>query len=227
MLLLETMENLQNIEKMLETSILFESVDPVKLLTNYKEVFVKQSEGLNMVIKMLNNSRCGLKSQEDDEGRLLEVTTCHCIPTPPTGTGLQVSSIVYDCRDTNSSYAVTCSQGDCSTHLWPQCGNNQDDESDENIKYDPRQYVECEEMSVPYLNTSVSCGAGWKTRGVRRLVGKGVFSQEEQLLCQECDQQLFQWSTWSTVEDKMVRHRGSNRIIDSYQEEERTGLAKC
>ena len=144
-----------------------------------------------------------------------------------------MSSIVYDCRDTNSSYAVTCSQGDCSTHLWPQCGensedddgdgNNEDDDSNENNEYDPWQYVECEEISVPYLNTSVSCGAGWKRRGVKRLVGQGVFSQEEQLPCQECDQQLFQWSTWSTVGDKMVRHRGSNRIIDSYQEEERTG----
>jgi len=53
------------------------------------------------------------------------------------------------------------------------------------------------------------------------VVGQGVFSQEEQLPCQECDEQLFQWSTWYTVGDKMVRTRGSNRILDSYQEEER------
>ena len=219
MLELETIENLRNIEKLLENSNMAESVDTTKLLTVYKEVFEKQSESLNLVMKMLtskNNSRCGLNNQEDDEGRLLEVTNCHCVPTPPAGTGLQVSSIVYDCRDTNSSYAVTCSQGDCSTHLWPQCG-------DDNTEYDPWQYVECEEISVPYLNTSVSCGAGWKSRGVKRLVGQGVFSQEEQLPCQECDEQLFQWSTWSTVGDKMVRHRGSKRIKDSYQEEERTG----
>ena len=218
--------------KMLETSILFESVDPLKLLTNHKKVFVKQSESLNMVMKMLtskNNSRCGLNNQEDDEGRLLEVTTCHCVPTPPAGTGLQVSSIVYDCRDTNSTYAVTCNDSDCSNDLWPECrqegndrdDNNEDDDSDESNEDDTWQYVECEEISVPYLNTSVSCGAGWKSRGVKRLVGQGVFSQEEQLPCQECDQQLFQWSTWSTVGDKMVRHRGSNRIIHSYQEEER------
>ena len=115
---LETIENLRNIEKLLENSNMSESVDTTKLLTVYKEVFEKQSESLNLVMKMLtskNNSRCGLNNQEDDEGRLLEVTTCHCVPTPPAGTGLQVSSIVYDCRDTNSSYAVTCSQGDCST----------------------------------------------------------------------------------------------------------------
>merc|ERR1712042_328805 len=84
------------------------------------------------------------------EERLLEVTTCHCVPTPPAGTGLQVSSIVYDCRGTNSSYAVTCSQGDCSTDLWPRFGddsekNNEDDDTNENNEYDPWQYVECEE----------------------------------------------------------------------------------
>jgi len=207
-----------------------ESVDTTELLTAYKEVFKKQSESLNQVMIMLtskNNSSCGLNNQEYDEGRLLEVTTCHCVPTPPAGTGLQVSSIVYDCRDTNGSYAVNCSQGDCSTDLWPRCGddsekNNEDDDTMENNEYDPWQYVECEAISVPYLNTSVSCGAGWKSRGVKRLIGQGVFSQEEQLPCQECDQQLFQWSTWSTVGDKMVRHRGSNRIKDSYQKEERT-----
>ena len=179
------------------------------------------------MMKMLTskkNSRCGLKNQEDDEGRLLEVTTCHCVPTPPAGTGLQVSSIVYDCRDTNSSYAVTCSQGDCSNHLWPRCGDDSEDNvTDENIEYDPWQYVKCEEIYVPYLNTSVSCEAGWKSRGVKRLVGQEVFSQKEQLSCQECDEQLFQWSTWSTVGDKMVRYRGSNRIIGSYQEGGRTG----
>ena len=221
MLELETIENLRNIQKLLENSNMAESVDTTKLLTVYKEVFEKQSESLNLVMKMLtskNNSRCGLNNQEDDEGRLLEVTTCHCVPTPPAGTGLQVSSIVYDCRDTNSSYAVTCSQGDCSTHLWPQCGddneeNNEADDTDEDDDGDD----DGDE------NTSLGCGAGLKSRGVKRLVGQGVFSQEEQLPCQECDQQLFQWSTWSTVGDKMVRHRGSNRIIDSYQEEERTG----
>merc|ERR1719450_1213692 len=184
MLELETIENLRNIEKLFESSNMAEIVNTTKLLTVYKEVFEKQSESLNLVMKMLtskNNSRCGLNNQKDDEGRLLEVTTCHCVPTPPAGTGLQVSSIVYDCRDTNSSYAVTCSQGDCSTHLWPQCGevvdhsdeNNEDykdDDSNDKHVDDPWQYVECEEISVPYLNKSISCGAGWQKRVVKRVV---------------------------------------------------------
>ena len=226
-LLKETIENLRSNEELLDHSSMSVDRDRADLLTVYNEVFEKQLESLNLVIKMLtskNNSRFGLNNLNDDEGRLLEV------PTPPAGAGLQVSRIVYDCRDTNSSYAVTCSNGDCSTDLWPQCGevvdhsdeNNEDDKDDDN-ENDSWQYVECKEISVPYLNKSISCGAGLKKRVVKRLVGQGVFSQEEQLPCQECDQQLFQWSTWYTVGHKMVRGRGSNRILNSYQEEERTG----
>ena len=229
-LLKETIENLRSNEELLDHSSMSVDRDRADLLTVYNEVFEKQLRSLNLVMKMLtskNNSRFGLNNLNDDEGRLLEV------PTPPAGAGLQVSSIVYDCRDTNSSYAVTCSNGDCSTNLWPQCGevvdhsdeNNEDDKDDDidDNEDDSWQYVECKEISVPYLNKSISCGAGLKKRVVKRLVGQGVFSQEEQLPCQECDQQLFQWSTWYTVGDKMVRQRGSNRILDSYQEEERTG----
>ena len=95
MLQLETLENLRNIEKLLENSNISESVDTAKLLTVYKKVFEKQSESLNLVMKMLtNNSRCDPNNLKDDEGRLLQVTTCQCVPTPPAGTGLQVSSIV-------------------------------------------------------------------------------------------------------------------------------------
>ena len=225
-LLKETMENLRSNEELLDHSSMSVDRDRADLLTVYNEVFEKQLKSLNLVMKMLT-SKNNLK---DDEGRLLEVSAyCHCVPTPPAGAGLQVSSIVYDCRDTNSSYAVTCSNGDCSTDLWPKCGKVVDhsDENNEDYKDDNEddswQYVECKEISVPYLNKSISCGTGLKKKVVKRLVGQGVFSQEEQLPCQECDQQLFQWSTWYTVGDKMVRQRGSSRILDSYQEEERTG----
>merc|ERR1719450_402829 len=124
LLQLETKENLRNIENLLGNSKRFKPLDTAEHLRVFQQVFAKQSDSLNQVMNMLSsrkNSRCGLNNLQDDEGRLLEETTCHCVPTPPAGTGLQVSSIVYDCRDTNSTYAVTCNDRDCSNDLWPEC----------------------------------------------------------------------------------------------------------
>merc|ERR1712098_831907 len=118
-----------------------------------------------------------------------------------------------------------CRDGECTTNTWPTCGQLEED----HVGGGDDQYHDCEEVSVPYMNKTVSCGKdGWKTIEVTTEVGQGVFMEEVRSPCNDCDQKTFQWSTWSTVGNKMVRSRGSNTVEDSYQQEEKSvNHAQC
>ena len=86
-------------------------------------------------------------------------------------------------------------------------------------------YVDCHEVSVPYLNKSISCGRGGRKFGkLTSLVGHGFFNQEIPAIpCSDCDEELFQWTSWSRVGDRRQRKRGSQSVGDSYEEEKRIG----
>ena len=95
-------------------------------------------------------------------------------------------------------------------------------EGNENVTW---KHVDCKEVQIPYFNQSVWCGShGTKIGMLTKMVGNGVFNQElAPIPCSDCDAGLFQWSSWSRVGNMTKRTRGSNSIMESYQEEKKTG----
>ena len=111
----------------------------------------------------------------------------------------------------------------CSNDEWPVCEITEEEimemlGGEEDVTW---QYFDCDVVHIPYLNTSVGCGRGRKDAWWKRRIGQGVFSQEvTSVPCSDCHEEMFQWSSWSTVDNKRTRMRGSNEVPHSYQEEE-------
>merc|ERR1719320_2271506 len=121
----EIKEHVMTIEKLMSSFHTTVSNNTDELLSNYHELLEKQSNSISMLRKVVinkDNSGAGLNYEEDGDGHLVSVSPCSCLPTPPSHTGLHVSSVVLDCGvNTSSSYSVQCSDGDCSTNTWPVC----------------------------------------------------------------------------------------------------------
>jgi len=200
-----------------------ESMDTIKLSRNFEETMDKQSNSLNLLRDLLSNSSCGIVYEEDDH-RTISATPCSCIPTPPQDTGLQLTMIQYDCKDTkNSGYKIQCQDDHCITDAWPSCStdDSEDDDSSDDL---PWTYNNCRKVDIPYLNISVGCGTseGWKARVTTINVGQGVFQKTRlHVPCMDCDEQTFQWTQWKTQGNKLVRTRGVQSIPNSFQQEEK------
>ena len=178
------------------------SVDNNKLMENYENLLERQSKSLSMLRTTLTKKRC--------------------MPIPPADTGLEVTKVQFDCKDrTKSTYDINCSEGQCSTEIWPTCEIVEEEtmelglgQGNENVTW---KHFDCEEVHIPYLNQSVDCGSGgMKISMLKSVVGNGVFNQELFYLpCSDCDEELFQWASWSRVGNTMIRKRGSSSIVDS------------
>ena len=80
--------------------------------------------------------------------------------------------------------------------------------------------INCQEVYVGYLNDSVFCGEGRRIGKVERTFGEGTHSQEISVPCNECEEEMFQWSPWNNIKNKHMRWRGSKNVTNTYQEEE-------
>ena len=142
---------------------------------------------------------------------------------PVSSLHLYLASMEYRCKEDTGKYTVGCRGEECTTHTWPTCGLSQGQPEDQVVVGHP-DYKDCEEVTVPYLNKTISCGKdGWVTKSVETVVGQGVFRQEVRTPCIECNQNTFHWSTWQVEGNKMIRSRGSRSVDDTYQQEEMTG----
>ena len=129
---------------------------------------------------MTSKDTCGegLNYEEDNDGNIFSVTPCSYMPSPPTYTGLELSSLDLGCGENSSdSFVLECSGGECATDTWPVC----DDDTTEEVLVDNLdttwEYADCQEVNIDYLNKTVSCGQdGWKTGRLVTKVGKGVFT---------------------------------------------------
>ena len=175
-----------------------------------------------------DNADSGLHYHEDSEGRIISITPCTCLPTPPSSSGLEVRSLILDCRrNTSSSYAMECSVDGCGSDVWPSCQDNTEQliTSQKDLTW---EYTACQEVHIDYLNKSISCGVdGWKTSTLRQMIGNGIFtSVSEPIPCQDCDEKAFEWTPWaSNGQTSSIRTRGRANILDSSQTEEKPG--KC
>jgi len=218
----EQMLNVANI--IAKTNItITESLDTTRLSKNFEETMDKQSSSLNLLRDILTNSSCGVV-YEEDEHRTISANPCSCIPTPPQDTGLQLTNIEYDCKDTkNSSYKIQCQDDQCITYAWPTCSTDirEDDDGSDDLSWTEHN---CTEVDIPYMNTSVGCGGsdGWKAKVTTINVGQGVFQKTgPHVPCMDCDEQIFQWTLWRTQGNKLVRTRGVESIPNSFQQQEK------
>ena len=124
--------------------------------------------------------------------------------------------------NTRSSYELECRDGVCDTDSWPTCQENTEEDMASNQNITWNYHSDCNEVHIDYLNKSVGCGKdGWKTGTVSTRVDRGVFStQLEDVPCDACNEQVFQWSTWAIFQNKKMRTRGNRRILNSFEEEE-------
>merc|ERR1712013_682030 len=124
----EIKEHVMTIQKLMNSFHTTVSNTTDELLSNYQKLLEKQSNSISMLRKVVvnkDNSRPGLNYEEDGDGHIVSVSPCSCLPSPPPHTGLHVSSVVFGCGvNTSSSYAIQCSDGDCSTDTWPVCQDN-------------------------------------------------------------------------------------------------------
>eukprot|EP00092_Neocalanus_flemingeri_P017051 GFUD01018439.1.p1 GENE.GFUD01018439.1~~GFUD01018439.1.p1 ORF type:complete len:695 (-),score=178.49 GFUD01018439.1:95-2092(-) len=212
-----------------ETDILKISTDDKFMFTRYEGLIVKQSESISLLRAIMSytvNSTSALRYEETEDGTLLSASTCACIPDPPTS-GLTPAQITYECAEArHKSYNLNCVKGTCTNEDWPEC----DEEITEMVINDVRadheeviwQFFNCHEVFIMYLNKTVNCGMGGSKVGLmNKIVGQGVFNQKVSVPCMECGEETFEWSSWSTVDKKSIRRRGSSKVGHSYQEEER------
>jgi len=173
----------------------------------------------------MTNSSTALHFEEDNDGKLISATPCSCLPSPPSLSGLEVKSIKMECSgNTRSSYEVECSDKVCHTDSWPTCGENTQEgiTSSQNITWNLHR--DCNEVYIDYLDKNVDCGKdGWKTGTVSTRVGRGVYRTEvENVTCGDCNEDVFQWSTWAIFGNKKTRTRGNRNILDSLEKEEKS-----
>eukprot|EP00092_Neocalanus_flemingeri_P087846 GFUD01110919.1.p1 GENE.GFUD01110919.1~~GFUD01110919.1.p1 ORF type:complete len:650 (-),score=161.53 GFUD01110919.1:50-1999(-) len=235
-LFLEGNVSIEDSLKSIETDILkirqTDKAEKRTMITKYQELVQKQSKSILMLRKLISytvNSTSALRYQKDEEGTLLSAITCACIPDPPHGSGLRPAKITYECTESrNKSYDLNCVEGTCTIIEWPECEEEitEDESNDEPSTRDHEEatwkFVNCDKVYIAYLNKSVNCGIGGSTVGLwKTRVGQGVFNQEVSVPCIECEEEVFEWSPWSTVQNRSVRSRGSSTVANSYQEEER------
>ena len=98
-----------------------------------------------------------------------------------------MTKVHFDCKDsTKSTYDINCSEGQCSTDVWPTCEVPDEKsikliEGNESVTW---KHVDCEEILIPYFNKSASCGKGGSKIGMlKSVVGTGVFNQEILVPC--------------------------------------------
>eukprot|EP00092_Neocalanus_flemingeri_P024374 GFUD01026430.1.p1 GENE.GFUD01026430.1~~GFUD01026430.1.p1 ORF type:complete len:447 (-),score=83.20 GFUD01026430.1:24-1289(-) len=237
-LFLEGNVSIEDSLKSIETDILnirqTDKAEKRTMITKYQELVQKQSKSISMLRKLISytvNSTSALCYEKDEEGTLLSATTCACIPDPPHSSGLSPAEITYECAESrNKSYDLNCVEGTCTNIEWPECEEEitEDESNDEPNTRDHEevtwQFVNCDKVYIAYLNKSVNCGIGGSKVGLRKTrVGQGVFNQEVSVPCIDCEEEVFEWSPWSTVQNRSVRSRGSSTVANSYQEEEKPG----
>eukprot|EP00092_Neocalanus_flemingeri_P096857 GFUD01123326.1.p1 GENE.GFUD01123326.1~~GFUD01123326.1.p1 ORF type:complete len:582 (+),score=174.35 GFUD01123326.1:48-1748(+) len=212
-----------------ETDILKISNDEKFMLTKYEGLIAKQSESIFLLRTLMSytvNSTSALRYEETEDGTLLSASTCACIPDPPTS-GLTPAQITYECAEArNKSYNLNCVKGTCTNKEWPGCDEEITEMVINDVPTDHKeviwQFFNCHEVFITYLNKTVSCGMGGSKVGLmNKIVGQGVFNQKVSVPCMECEEETFEWSSWSIVDKKSIRRRGSSKVGHSYQEEER------
>jgi len=207
----------------------WESKGNSSLISHYQTLIQKQSETITMFRGMMRGFR-----YYEENGQVVygSPSPCQCLPLPPKDSGLEVTSMKFDCQETESSYQISCSDGKCYTDDWPECSNRktkEEMEKDEKIHW---LYSECIPLKIPYLNATLDCnatdviddddyGAGHKTVILEEITGEGVFRQEYMFPCLDC--RIFEWSPWSySIPGRFERERGNNTIVaGSYQKRER------
>ena len=224
----EIENHIMTIEKLVESYYnITKSEDRGDLLSNYHQLLDKQSTSISLLRKLLTSKDscgAGLNYEEDNDGNILSVTPCSCLPSPPTYTGLELSSLELGCGENSSdSYVLECSGGKCTTDTWPVCDDDTTEEVLANNQDTAWEYTDCQEVAIDYLNKTVSCGKeGWKTGRLVTKVGKGVFTDVSgPFPCQDCYQEMFQWTPWESFGKRSIRARGSTTILDSFQTEEK------
>ena len=224
----ELMEQVMTIEKLMDNYYnLTKSEERADLLSNYHKLLDKQSTSISLLRTLLiskDNSSAGLNYEKDNDGHIISVTLCSCLPRPPHYTGLELRSVVMECGEDNSSnYVLECGGGECTTDTWPVCDDDTTEEILENSPDTTWEYTACQEVDIDYLNKTVSCGKdGWKTGKVVAMVGQGVFSNVSgHVPCLDCHQEMFQWTPWESLGKRHSRTRGSAAILESLQTEER------
>ena len=107
------------------------------------------------------------------------------------------------------SFNLRSEEGYCKSEYWPTCGGEiKDDQIDKVDVEGIWHFLNCQEVYISYLNTSVFCGTGGRRIGkVSRKVGLGTFSQEVSNRCNKCEPEIFQWSPWTSVNKRSLRWR--------------------
>ena len=168
---MEMKEHVIETKELLPKHNLTESAERSELLTEYKDLIGKHSNTISLLRKIVThdgNTSTGLSYKDISNGCLISVAPCKCVPTPPSHSGLELTSIRFDCGGNSSSrYEIQCSgDGGCDTHAWPSC--EEDLAAYSNITW---EYTNCQK--VPRK----TCGS-WKTSTINMKIGMGVFIKE-------------------------------------------------
>merc|ERR1719320_1894947 len=82
----ELMEQVMTIEKLMDNYYnLTKSEERADLLSNYHKLLDKQSTSISLLRTLLiskDNSSAGLNYEEDNDGLIISVTLCSCLPSP-------------------------------------------------------------------------------------------------------------------------------------------------